>query len=202
MKGLLLGAMLMALHVLGPFSVPAEDQRILEIRRVYGEIAEKIRLEKENEPVGGNTHLVSYKNIMPGTGYQNRSVAFFHDDDRDPAGHPADIIQTLRRVTVDYNISAIRFHVEYLFDREGLLLFHYLKDESPSGGERRFYFNGGQLIRAKVNPVVGRGNGSFARYEASESFSEVILETAEEIKKRADLYKNFFSQLIQNQHID
>ena len=176
-------------------SAAAEDQRILEIRHIYNEITER-------ETLGENIHSVTYKNIMPGTGYQNRIVAFFHDDDRNLEGQPGDIRQNLRKVTVDYNISAVLFHAEYLFSKEGELLFHYMKDEGFTGGERRFYFYNGELIRVKVSPMTESDSGPFARYEASQSFSKTALELADVIKEKAITHREFFRRLLQFQHID
>ena len=174
-------------HAFGLFSASAEDQRILEIRRIYNEIAEKIKLEAGGESAGGNTHSAIYQNIMPGTGYQNREIVFFHEDEQDLKGHPGDLVQTLRKVTVDYNIAAVRFHSEYLFSREGHLLFHYTKQEGPSADERRFYFYDGELIRAKIDPP---------------STTPPALETAAEIKQRAESYKEFFRCLLRYQFIE
>ena len=200
MKKLFFCVVVTIFHIFCLFSVTAEDQRILAIQRIYNEIRERETLEAGGEVVGGNTHSVTYKNIMPGTGYQNRIVAFFHDDDQDQ--HPGDIKQHLRKVTVDYNISAVRFHAEYLFSREGELLFHYMKDEGFTGGERRFYFYKGRLIRVKINPMTESDGGPFARYEASQSFSKTALELAEDIEEKAISHRKFFRLLLQFQHIE
>lgn len=141
-------------------SAAAEDQRILEIRRIYSEVTERETLEAGGDVVGGNTHSVTY------------------------------------------NISAVRFHAEYLFSTEGELLFHYMKDEGFTGGERRFYFYKGQLIRVKINPTIESDSGPLARYQASQSFSKRALELAEEIKKKAISHREFFRLLLQFQHIE
>ncbi len=187
MKSQLILFGLIFFHAFSQLCTSAEDQRILEIRRIYNEIAEKIKLEAGEESVGGNTHSAIYQNIMPGTGYQNREIAFFHEDEQDPKGHPGDLVQILRKVTVDYNIAAVRFHSEYLFSREGRLLFHYTKQEGPSADERRFYFYDGELIRAKIDPP---------------SSAPPALETAAEIKERAESYKELFRCLLQYQFIE
>jgi hypothetical protein len=174
-------------HVFSLISASAEDQRILEIRRIYNDISAIIKREAAGESVGANTHTVIYQNIMPGTGYQNRKIGFFHEDEQDLKGHPGDLIQILRKITVDYNISAVRFHSEYLFGREGQLLFYYTKQEGPSAEERRFYFYNGELIRTKIDPP---------------SSAPSDLETAAEIRERAERYRELFGFLLEYQLLE
>jgi hypothetical protein len=180
----------------------AEDARILEIRRIYNDIAERVKQEREDNVVGGSTHEITYKNIIPGTGYQHRSVSFFHDDEQDFEGLPGDIKQILRKVTVQYNISAVQFHAEYLYSKDGELLFHYFKEEGLQGGEKRFYLYRGELIKVTINPLAETEDERYRKYEATENFSASILEEVEAIRQRASCYGKLFHLLIEYQQID
>jgi len=180
----------------------AEDPRILEIRRQYNAVSELAGREDEHSGDGALTHTLSYRNIMPGTGYRNRVVSYFHEDTPHPEGRVGELGQSLRKVTLEDNISAVRFHREYLYSPEGDLLFCFLREEGFPGGEKRFYFYGGELIRVVIEPLGNGADERFAPFQGDGSFPPRIVEEAAAVARAAEEHHGVFRFLVKHQFID
>jgi len=180
----------------------AENPRILEIRNEYNAVAALEARESENSGDGAYTHRVSYRNVMPGTGYRNRVVSYFHQDTPNPDGRAGELLQILRKVTVEDNVSAVRFRSEYLFDAEGSLLFYFQREEGFPGGEERFYFSGGELIRVVMEPLGKTDDPRYMKFRGDEDFPLRFTAAAYEIKRQAAAHLEMFRLLLEHQFID
>lgn len=153
-----LSRLLLALFAILAFPAQADDQMVDEIRRYYNKISEEVtrcgRAAEESGQQASETcrlYLVeTSENRLNGpvaaVGIYQRTTRRWYDlsgfSGTQGKGYVPDG-QTLVRVEISGERSAVKWYEEYLY-KGGELLFYFRKSDF---GEYRFYFGHGELIR-------------------------------------------------------
>lgn len=144
----------------GVLSAGAQDA-ISTIRKHYAEaqqmVAEYAKSEKEGEMPFPEYYEVNISQNLPGTGPHMERIRLYYylndlTDDWKPDGPM--LSRNLHFVTWKYNYAARDFYEEYLFDQQGSIEFIYCRNadmDDFNGGELRFYFKDGKLIKVLVS---------------------------------------------------
>lgn len=131
---------------------------IASIRKAYQEQKEVIAMMSDDFPSEGIPpeyfHLRVLQNL-PGTGGHFENVHFYygeeeHDQDEDYNPYPD---HYLTFVSSKYNFAAREFYEEYLYDKNGQVMFIYARNpdvDFPKIHELRLYFDGERLLRLNV----------------------------------------------------
>ena len=142
------GGTVLFLIILGSLAQVAaqeDDKRIIEIRRVS---------EQTNAQIEGSetycSELVVNKNdkSWPAVGtYKVVYTFYFTFGDREKDPYPNRLV----KATIEVNRAGRQSFEEFLFNRNGQLIFHVATDD---GETQRFYFDSGKLIRAMTGQRI------------------------------------------------
>ena len=158
-------AMLMMTLTAGAQSSPEAKARVAEIRKMYAAAKEDIsnsqKMVKERQP--GNETVVNSNYMLPGTG-PGKCVTHYY--------YKLNYEEELDRyfftpyfITNSYNVAAHKYYQEFLFDKEGDLVFYYERNnQSGKDEETRFYF-GTEAQGAKDDGLVHEINSKDRQME-------------------------------------
>ena len=91
--------------------------------------------------------------MLAGTGRHDELVTMYYFEEDIP-GQEWMSTRSLHFATVKYNFAAREFYEEYLYDEKGNLEFIYARNADVAdfkGGDFRFYFQNGKLIKALLS---------------------------------------------------
>lgn len=142
-------------------TVSAQDA-VSAIRKHYTETQEMVKQYAEWEKEGEWTmpcpmyYEVNIKQNLPGTGYHKEWIRlyFYEKENEEWEADEPMLFRNIHFVTAKYNYAAREFYDEYLFDEKGNLEFifaHNADIDDFKGGEYRFYFKDGKLIKVIVS---------------------------------------------------
>lgn len=142
-------------------TVSAQDA-VSAIRKHYTETQEMVKLYAEWEKEGEWTmpcpmyYEVNIKQNLPGTGYHKEWIRlyFYEKENEEWEADEPMLFRNIHFVTAKYNYAAREFYDEYLFDEKGNLEFIFARNadiDDFKGGEYRFYFKDGKLIKVIVS---------------------------------------------------
>lgn len=142
-------------------TVSAQDA-VSAIRKHYTETQEMVKQYAEWEKEGEWTmpcpmyYEVNIKQNLPGTGYHKEWIRLYFYEKENYEGQPGEpmLFRNIHFVTAKYNYAAREFYDEYLFDEKGNLEFIFARNadiDDFKGGEYRFYFKDGKLIKVIVS---------------------------------------------------
>ena len=142
-------------------TVSAQDA-VSAIRKHYTETQEMVKQYAEWEKEGEWTmpcpmyYEVNIKQNLPGTGYHKEWIRLYFYEKENYEGQPDEpmLFRNIHFVTAKYNYAAREFYDEYLFDEKGNLEFIFARNadiDDFKGGEYRFYFKDGKLIKVIVS---------------------------------------------------
>jgi hypothetical protein len=99
---------------------------------------------------------VNIKQNLPGTGYHKEWIRlyFYEKENEEWEADEPMLFRNIHFVTAKYNYAAREFYDEYLFDEKGNLEFIFARNadiDDFKGGEYRFYFKDGKLIKVIVS---------------------------------------------------
>ncbi len=142
-------------------TVSAQDA-VSAIRKHYTETQEMVKQYAEWEKEGEWTmpcpmyYEVNIKQNLPGTGYHKEWIRlyFYEKENEEWEADEPMLFRNIHFVTAKYNYAAREFYDEYLFDEKGNLEFIFVRNadiDDFKGGEYRFYFKDGKLIKVIVS---------------------------------------------------
>ena len=142
-------------------TVSAQDA-VSAIRKHYTETQEMVKQYAEWEKEGEWTmpcpmyYEVNSKQNLPGTGYHKEWIRlyFYEKENEEWEADEPMLFRNIHFVTAKYNYAAREFYDEYLFDEKGNLEFIFARNadiDDFKGGEYRFYFKDGKLIKVIVS---------------------------------------------------
>ena len=142
-------------------TVSAQDA-VSAIRKHYTETQQMVAQYVEWEKEGDWTmpcpmyYEVNIKQNLPGTGYHKEWIRlyFYEKENEEWEADEPMLFRNIHFVTAKYNYAAREFYDEYLFDEKGNLEFIFARNadiDDFKGGEYRFYFKDGKLIKVIVS---------------------------------------------------
>ena len=142
-------------------TVSAQDA-VSAIRKHYTETQEMVKQYAEWEKEGEWTmpcpmyYEVNIKQNLPGTGYHKEWIRlyFYEKENEEWEADEPMLFRNIHFVTAKYNYAAREFYDEYLFDEKGNLEFIFARNadiDDFKGGEYRFYFKDGKVIKVIVS---------------------------------------------------
>ena len=125
----------------GAQTSPAAKTRVAEIRKMYAQakqdIAESQKKAKEGTPA--NETVVNSNYLLPGTGPGKCVTHYYYTLQEDE--NLGRFFFTPYFITNSYHVAAHQYYQEFLFDKNGDLVFYYEKNnQSGKDEETRFYF--------------------------------------------------------------
>ena len=185
-------------------TVSAQDA-VSTIRKHYTETQQMVAQYAEWEKEGDWTmpcpmyYEVNIKQNLPGTGYHKEWIRLYFYEKENYEGQPDEpmLFRNIHFVTAKYNYAAREFYDEYLFDEKGNLEFIFARNadiDDFKGGEYRFYFQKGKLIKA----IVSVRNPATEKYEQKYTGMKVPEEYESDYKDylgKAEHYKDLFKTI-------
>jgi len=148
----------LVLMLVAAITVDAQNERVTQVRQLYAEAQQKMAQYKDLKEVGhpGNNIEVTSNHMAAGAGPIHEVIRYFFDGDYDEV-RDCDFF-TLYFVTRTYNVGAIKYYEEILYDHESEPCFYYGHRED--GQEVRYYWNRAELAHqiVKGELVVDPGN--------------------------------------------
>jgi len=115
------------------FTASAQDAQVAKIRKLYAEVKQGMENRKKAE-LPPNETVVSSNYMAPGAGPTKDVTHYVYDCDYDEG--ISTYIYTPYFITRKYNVGAIDFYEEFLFDK-GSLVFYFCKSHN---NETRYYW--------------------------------------------------------------
>lgn len=158
MKRLFVIALLMA----GELQMVVAQNTIESIRKDYQAQKEEIAEMSETYPYEKMPPAFYHLRVMmnlPGTGLHEENVRMYfgeqeQDDEENYNPYPPHYLSFL---TTKYNYAAREFYEEYLYNKNGQLIFIYARTPDIDFGkvhELRLYYNGERLLRLNVKATA------------------------------------------------
>lgn len=122
-----------------------KSARVAEIRKMYTQAKQDIangqKMAKEGHPA--NETVVNSNYMVPGSGPGKTVTHYYYTLQEDE--NLGRFFFTPYFITNSYNVAAHKYYQEFLFDKEGSLVFYYEKNnQSGKDEETRFYFGNEQ----------------------------------------------------------
>ena len=185
-------------------TVSAQDV-VNTIRKHYTEAQEKVAQYAEFEKQGEWSmpcpmyYEVNIKQNLPGTGYHKEWIRlyFYEKENEEWEADEPMLFRNIHFVTSKYNFAAREFYDEYLFDEKVNLEFIFARNadiDDFKGGEFRFYFKDGKLVKAMVSVY----NQATEKYEQKYTGAKVPAEYDSDYKNylgSAEHYKDLFKTI-------
>ena len=151
---------------------PSPEQDYIEqVRAVYNKAQDAIR-QGQGEPQAKNEATLQATYMQPGAGQtQHKVELFFRMVDTDEPGH---VRRQLYLARESFNVAALTFYREYLYDNAGAPLFLHTRHDTYDKGrvEQRYYYRGGKVAAAE--PEGGDG----AAYLPQSARMKTLLQSA------------------------
>lgn len=185
-------------------TVSAQDA-VSTIRKHYTETQQMVAQYAEWEKEGEWTmpcpmyYEVNIKQNLPGTGYHKEWIRLYFYEKENYEGQPDEpmLFRNIHFVTAKYNYAAREFYDEYLFDEKGNLEFIFARNadiDDFKGGEYRFYFKDGKLIKV----IVSVRNLETEKYEQKYTGAKVPADYESDYNNylgSAEHYKDLFKTI-------
>ena len=185
-------------------TVSAQDA-VSTIRKHYTETQQMVAQYAEWEKEGDWTmpcpmyYEVNIKQNLPGTGYHKEWIRLYFYEKENYEGQPDEpmLFRNIHFVTAKYNYAVREFYDEYLFDEKGNLEFIFARNadvDDFKGGEYRFYFQKGKLIKA----IVSVRNPATEKYEQKYTGAKVPADYESDYNNylgSAEHYKDLFKTI-------
>ena len=141
---------LLMLATLSITAMAADD--IAAIRETYNNIKAQIADPDDTNYNRPDSTCITIDRMLPGSGIQHHVTHFYYLNDDWYPGCDDCNKPKIQLATMRFNIAALNYYYEYLFDVETqqLLFFyeHYFDTETGQPVDNRLYFNNGKLIKA------------------------------------------------------
>jgi hypothetical protein len=174
------------------------DQRIEKIRELY-KSAQELAC---GEGCEGNVHELRMSTVLAAIGLQVTDVRFYFTScQAAPEKDPSLMDHALKMVAVTYNVAAgMKYRIEHLYDGKGNPVFCYWKEENEHGeapivSEKRYYFQGGQLIQVIVD--VKDEETAPRKYAQTSNFKAGDIADAKQMLAKALRYRGLFKTVLQ-----
>lgn len=158
-------------------------QDVNTIRKAYSEVKNNIAMQHEINEMKNNCKITLVHNV-PGIGTQEVTYSlYFSAVENDADGNP--MLPKLRYAQCSFNVAARKMYEEYLYSKDGSLMFVYYKyddiDSDAGFIEKRIYMNrDGSFIKVKINnkkDVIYNGDGR----DCDNTYIENVSDTANKI---------------------
>lgn len=189
------------LFAVSAFYCDAQESLINVIRERYNEIQAQIA-DEYMKPL-----LLTFDINRPGIGMQKSTIKFYWNNmssesyGEDAQGNTAYLTaRELSMAVIEYNVAGSAFyHIEYVYDKSGSLVFYFQRSLEGEVGEKRLYFNNGKLIKdlsRTYERTDENGNGKMTGETSSvTNFSDESKKLAETLLNNASEYKKHFESL-------
>ncbi len=165
------------LVTLAMLQVAEAQHTIAIIRKAYQEQKELMALMSDNFPAEGCPpeyyHLHVAQNL-PGTGPHHENIRMYYGE----VETEEDVISPPHRLTFvssKYNFAAREFYEEYLYDKQGQVMFIYARTpdvDFPKVHELRIYLDGQRLLWFSVKESEGQDHLLFKDIYTGDSIPE------------------------------
>lgn len=204
-------AVIMSLLLVGCLQVALAQNTIASIRKAYQEQKAVIAEMAEDFPYDGMPpayyHLSVVMNL-PATGLHRENIRMYfgeqeQDDEEDYNPYPPHYLSFL---TTKYNYAAREFYEEYLYDKNGQVMFIYAQTPDIDMGsmhELRLYFDGEKLLRLNVKEANDLKSyddtavkaAGFKDVYTGTSIPEAYKESCNMYQKKAQQYLSMFKSI-------
>ena len=198
-------AIIMSLLLVGCLQVALAQNTIASIRKAYQEQKAVIAEMAEDFPYDGMPpayyHLSVVMNL-PATGLHRENIRMYfgemeQDEEEDYNPYPPHYLSFL---TTKYNYAAREFYEEYLYDKNGQVMFIYAQTPDIDMGsmhELRLYFDGQKLLRLNVKEANDLKSYDDTAVKAA-GFKDVYTGTSipEAYKESCDMYQQKAKQYL------
>lgn len=198
-------AIIMSLLLVGCLQVALAQNTIASIRKAYQEQKAVIAEMAEDFPYDGMPpayyHLSVVMNL-PATGLHRENIRMFfgemeQEEEEDYNPYPPHYLSFL---TTKYNYAAREFYEEYLYDKNGQVMFIYAQTPDIDMGsmhELRLYFDGQKLLRLNVKEANDLKSYDDTAVKAA-GFKDVYTGTSipEAYKESCDMYQQKAKQYL------
>ena len=143
-------------------------------------------------------HNLELNSMLPAIGLQTTSVKFLFDAEQaNPEKDPFLMNTRLVKVEITYNISSHTEHfMEYLFNEEGYLIFHFERAKGMlENFENRYYFNDESLIKVIHKETLE--SGEINSYTSSSDYKKDDLKTARISVDKGGYLTRLFEKMIE-----
>ncbi len=187
------------LLLLSIFILNAQEQDITKIKQLYNDAQENIAYQKNGDIPEDNIHLVINQN-MPALGPQTYDYNFYFTLDYSEE-EPGEYFHTLCFVNRSFNFAQSAFYYEeFLYDKNGDLVFYFLRMKAAFCFELRCYFKDENLIKILIKEVNSDGDceNSNDYVITHQSVNEVPYnyeEYVNSIKPASEKIKNIFKTI-------
>ena len=124
---------ILIIYHLSLITASAQNAQVAGIRKLYAEVKQEMENRRQAE-LPPNETVVSSNYMAPGGGPTKDVTHYFYDSDFDE--EISTYIYTPYFITRKYNVGAIDFYEEFLFDK-GSLVFYFCKSHN---NETRYYW--------------------------------------------------------------
>lgn len=177
----------------------AQNNTIETIRTTYADVQRRIN----EEDFVYNTIEVNNSRMVRAIGLQNIKTKLYYDEDEKHIENSADVdfiyTFTLRKVEIYYNVIVTNMYKEYVFDKKGNLLFHFIKTEGIQCGERRYYFDGDKLIRIHSKGIDNKPCDAASKYYETyikeNDFTETEQKESKHIRQTAKQFETMLQSI-------
>lgn len=160
------------------------DTKIARIKQLYQQAEATIAMA-DDEPNTRNTFSITIDQMFPGSGPHKENIEFFFtclDFDEDHSDEDIHWNSSLYLVRHSFNIGAMRYYSEYLFDTDTQQLIFALStsfDEDQEPYSLRVYLDNGKVIQTIPQaPEEFKPQGLLNEAERLKSlFQKIILES-------------------------
>ena len=186
---------LLTFLLFGNSFVFGQNDEISQIKEYYYYIQENIEHQKNGDIPADSLHIVLEQN-MPAIGPQIFTYNFYFSMPFDDETY--EYYHSLSFVKRTYNVAASMYvYEEFLYNGIGDLVFYYMKYETETCKEIRYYFSDKKLIKAEVRELKIDGDcQKFDNYEvvfqSNNKFPEFYTEEFTDIYEKSQNIKDIF----------
>ena len=202
---------ILSMLLVGCLQVALAQKTIESIRKAYQDQKNVIAEMAEDFPYDGYPpayyHLSVVMNL-PATGLHRENIRMYfgemeQDEEEDYNPYPPHYLSFL---TTKYNYAAREFYEEYLYDKNGQVMFIYAQTPDIDMGsmhELRLYFDGQKLLRLNVKVAndlksyddTAVKTAGFKDVYTGTSIPEAYKESCDMYQKKAQQYLSMFKSI-------
>lgn len=135
-------SMVLCLCALG--SVQAQNAQVANIRKMYAEAKQRMADKKKAEVPPDET-VVTSNYMAPGAGPIKDVTHYYYSGEFDE--NLGNVYYTPYFMTRSYNVGVRNYYEEFLYDKEGSLVFYFCKSQND---ETRYYWGAGGFFHEDI----------------------------------------------------
>ena len=124
--------------------VQAQNAQVAKIRKMYAE-AKEVMANKKKAEVPPDETVVTSNYMAPGAGPIKDVTHYYYNGEFDE--NLGNVYYTPFFMTRNYNVGARNYYEEFLYDKEGSLVFYFNKSQND---ETRYYWGAGGFFHEDI----------------------------------------------------